>query len=293
MSWMLVEGKMCVCEQCNDITLVPYTGGPQYTQISDPGVWQQEELAKKYGTTDDPVLDRFYIVEGGLCQKCFDKVNVESKVLDNWEKAWEIEKQIAEQNRINSSFWQRVNELSSEIMEVWLKEVLLQQVDQDAYGKILSDGKIREKGRIKSLINEYLKKNRGSIMLVLEEKFKQEPGFICAENEYNKKLMPSKEELERLLTSIPPEDFAYYCNVNLGGRVENFNPIIEAYTTIRTVSYNKDCAYYVYSDFSPLGIRMIDEVKIPANWSEYLDSEYVEKSLRQPFAEQVRDAVFK
>ena len=292
MSFMLVEGKMCDCKKCNDITLARYTEGPQFTQIGDAGVWQQEQLAKKYGTTDNPILSRFYIVEGGLCQKCFDKVNVESKVLDNWEKAWAIERQIAEQNRINSLFWQQVNELSREIMEVWLKEVLLQQVDPAAYKKILSDCKIREKGRIKSLINEYLKKNKETIMLVLEEKFKQEPGFICAEEEHNKKLMPSKEELERLLKSIPSEDFDYFCNVNLGGIVENLNPIIEAYTTIRTVADNNDCAYYVCSNFSPSEIQIIDELKIPANWSEYLNLDYVEKSLRQPFAAQLRDEVF-
>lgn len=179
-------------------------------------------------------------------------------------------------------------------MEAWLKEVSLQKVDPKEYETILSDSKIREKGRIKSLINEYLRKNRASIMSLLEAKFKEEPGFICAEDEYNKKLMSSKQELERLLTSIPPEKFAYYCNVNLGGRVENLNPIIEAYTTIRTVYYhNKDCAYYVCSTFNPRRIGIIDELKIPSNWSAYLDAEYIEKSLRQPFAAQARDGAFK
>ena len=293
MSWMLIEGKMCVCKQCNDITLAHYAEGPQFTQIGDSGVWEQEQLAEKYGTIDDPALSRFYIVEDGLCQKCFDNLNMESLILDNCKKAWEIEKQIAEQDSIRVLFSQQVNELSREIIEAWLKEVSLQKVDPKEYETILSDSKIREKGRIKSLINEYLRKNRISIMSLLEAKFKEEPGFICAEDEYNKKLMPSKQELERLLMSIPREDFEYYCNVNLGGRVENLNPLIEAYTTIRTVSYhNKDCAYYVCSNFSPRRIRIIDELKLPANWSAYLDAEYIEKSLRQPFAAELRGAVF-
>lgn len=295
MSFMLVGGKMCVCKQCNTITLVRYTNGPQYTQIGDERVWQQEELAEKYGNTDDPVLSTFYIVEDGLCQKCFDKVNVESKVLDKWKTAWKIDKQIAEQNRINDLFWQRVNDLAGGIREAWLNEVLLQQVDPDTYEKILSDEKIREKGRIKSLINEYLRKNKAAIVSALEEKLTQEPGFNCAEEKYNEELMPSNQELERLLASIPPEDFPYYCNVNLGGLVENLNPYIQAYTTVRTVEYNNDSAYYVYYNFSPRGIRIIDELKIPAKWSDYFDAdyEYIEKSLRQPFAAQVRDGVFK
>ena len=294
MSWMLVEGKMCVCKQCDDITLAHYEGGPQFTQIGDSGVWEQEQLAEKYGTTDDPVLSKFYIVEDGLCQKCFDKVDVKSQVLDKWKTAWEIDKQIAEQDRINSLFWQQVNELSGEIMEVWLKEVLLQQVDPAAYKKILSDCKIREKGRIKSLINEYLKKNKETIMLVLEEKLKRETGFSCAEEEYNRELTLCRQELERLLASIPPEDFPYYCNVNLGGVVENLNPYLQASTTTRTVEYNNDSAYYVYYDFSPSEIQIIDELKIPATWSKYIDAnyDYIEEGLRKPFAAQVRDAVF-
>ena len=295
-SFMMIEGKMCVCNKCNATTLANYERGPQFTQISDGEVWRQEQLAEKYGTIDDPILSKFYIVEGGLCQHCFESLDVESAILDKWKSAWEIEKQIAEQNRINSLFWQQVNELSGEIMEVWLKEVSLQQVDSDAYEKILSDGNIREKGRIKSLINEYLRRNRAAIILLLEEEFKEEPGFINIEDEYNKKLMPSKQELERLLKSIPMEDFDYFCNVNLAGRVENLNPIIEAYTTIRTVAEDKDCAYYVCSNFSPREIRIIDELILPPNWSAYLNAkyaEYIEKSLRQPFAAQVRDGVFK
>ena len=294
MSWMLIEGKMCACKQCNDITLAHYTGGEHDTLISDEIVRQQEELAEKYGTTDDPVLSKFYIVEDGLCQKCFDKVDVKSQVLDKWKTAWEIDKQIAEQDRIRCLFWQLVNDLAGVITKAWLKEVLLQQVDPDTYEKILRDGKIREKGRIKSLINEYLKKNKAAIMLVLEEKLKQEPGFRSAEEKYNKELMPIKQELERLLARIPPEDFTYYCNVNIGGLVENLNPYIQADATIRIVEYNNDSAYYVYYNFSPRGIQIIDELKIPAKWSEYLDAdyEYVEESLRKPFAAQVRDAAF-
>ena len=62
MSWMLIEGKMCVCKQCNDITLAHYAEGPQFTQIGDSEVWRQEQVAEKYGTIDDPALSGFYIV---------------------------------------------------------------------------------------------------------------------------------------------------------------------------------------------------------------------------------------
>lgn len=47
-------------------------------------------------------------MEGGLCQKCFDNLNVESPILDNWKKVWEIEKQIAEQNRIIVYFGKKI-----------------------------------------------------------------------------------------------------------------------------------------------------------------------------------------
>ena len=74
MSFMLVEGKMCVCKKCNDITLARYTEGPQFTQIGDAGVWQQEQLAKKYGTTDNPILSRFYIVKADCAKSVLIKL---------------------------------------------------------------------------------------------------------------------------------------------------------------------------------------------------------------------------
>jgi len=105
MSFLLVTGKIFLCQNCEAKIQIEYEGGAILTQVGDKNVSQQIEYSKKFGQPhDDPEEDGFYLYDEdedfylydfGICSKCYfetvfskNKIREESnqKIIEGYQR---------------------------------------------------------------------------------------------------------------------------------------------------------------------------------------------------------------
>jgi len=75
MSWLLVRGKIFICENCNREIKIKYKDGAQFTQIGDINIYTQLEYSKKLGQLcKNPDEEGYYLYDFGICENCIHKI---------------------------------------------------------------------------------------------------------------------------------------------------------------------------------------------------------------------------
>lgn len=73
MSFMLVTGKIFLCNVCQKRLKVNYEGGALYTQIGDNRIMQQQDIADSYKQPNpNPNEEGYYLYDIGLCENCWE-----------------------------------------------------------------------------------------------------------------------------------------------------------------------------------------------------------------------------
>ena len=84
MSFLMIQGKRFICQECKTEARVEYVGGSQMTQIGEDNIYLQQELSQKYGVK----FDDSYLVDIGVCSDCFNdekglkKTSIVSNLID-------------------------------------------------------------------------------------------------------------------------------------------------------------------------------------------------------------------
>ncbi len=81
MSFLLVAGKIFICEECEDRIRVEYEGGASITQIGNDNIFYQFNCCfEKYGQPNqNPKKEGYYIYDNEkICHKCYTEKNLKA-----------------------------------------------------------------------------------------------------------------------------------------------------------------------------------------------------------------------
>ena len=98
MSFLLVAGKIFVCQKCQKLITIEYEGGALLTQIGDENVMQQSEYSQHMKQPNsNPDEQGHFLYDIGLCTSCYHVQNSRSDQLKN-EEIFEITNSITTSN---------------------------------------------------------------------------------------------------------------------------------------------------------------------------------------------------
>lgn len=303
MSFMLSKGKKCICKECGSKIEVLFAGGPRYLQVGDMGVIQQRKLMMKYRTLSDEEIGeieefsmnpQFYIVEGGLCRTCFEKKAFDDATMKMHKCVWRIEQLVIESSGIVSKYENRIYEEFMGQYERWLQRIRLSDAAPEIYKQIVEDRRIKEKGIIKSLVNNYLQKNHAIMRERLETEIRTDGSatYSAIIGECNEELGCANTEFVKLKDTLPNDKVIYYWRDTNQGFAENFNPYICYDGSMATIIPGDNTQYYVYSNIAVEEMPATLEYQPNIQSTFFVSDQVLQKDLQRIFVQELRSEVF-
>jgi hypothetical protein len=228
MSFMIVCGKLFVCNKCEKVVRVEYEGGAQFTQIGDLNVMEQEHFSEALGQlNNEPDEQGYYLYDFGLCDKCFDtKINRDYKRKS--EAIFRISDELAVKRQenlddINGYLPDLFSRAASGLSSEDIGSAIGQQFDP-AFGDKHATATKRDR-----LLNDFMHKHRNALVEYCVRKVWTDPRIISAiVTRYAETTQPMLTELKTLVADPPPMYFEKTTD-----KTENLNDWIIAETTSR------------------------------------------------------------
>jgi hypothetical protein len=231
MSFLLVKGRTLNCEACGGRWSYDYTGGAQMTQVSDPVIFEQERMRKKYKQPGKlPSLTGWYLQSIGICEECagkkfgladdFGRANRYSQVM---EKISELTSSVEEEATLRQAALGAqifagydLDRFKSLSPNAWADTIGAPGFDQRKPKRQRSAVKNFAKAVVPKLIPEL------SMVVNQDQKYQRIVARLQA-------IPTLVEEARKALKSTPKE---FYRRVELGGP-ESLNPYIQTEDTVR------------------------------------------------------------
>ena len=300
---MLSKGEKCICKECGSKIEVLFAGGPRYLQVGDMGVIQQRKLRMKYRTLSDKEIGNiekysmnphFYIVEGGLCRICFEKKAFDDSTMKLYKCVWRIEQLILKSRGVVSKYENRIYEELMGQYEKWLQWIRLSDAAPEVYKRIDEDRGIKEKGIIKSLVNNYLQKNHAIMRERLETDIRTDgsANYLAIIGQCNDELGCANTEFIKLKDTLPKNKVIYYWRDTNQGFTENFNPYISCDGSMATIIPGDNTQYYVYSNIAVEEMPATLEYQPNIQSAFFVSDQVLQKDLQRIFVQELRSEVF-
>jgi len=278
MSFMLVKGKVFVCEECSRGIPVEYEGGEQWTQIGDYNIELQNRISQEIGKFF-PELEGSYLYDFGICEGCYQQ--------NHYLKYPEEETNIAEflrfsshqhmkKEKVKDSMRLLIQKITDEITRnltiVDIETISNQQFDPYFGDKHSTLSK--RKGMFKQWYQNYIRPNINHFIINCIRENEQ---IEMLASEFNQKI---DESYTGLLTHFNNDVFIAFIPKNISD-TENLNPYIQYENTVRSpVSSTPALMFYHKVKLSATEIK--NSLKISTeNLKPMMDTDILEKQFKE------------
>ena len=280
---MLPKGKKCICMKCGKKIQVLFNRNHSGISV----------------TVNDGIAREFYFVYHGLCRNCFEKENLTDDKMKIQNCVWRIEQLINDASKIISKYKsQHYEKLIYEEFEVqyhkWLQKIRLSDIAPEVYTQIVENTSSKEKGIIKSLVNNFLQKNHAGMREWLKAGIGTEgsPIYSAILSQCNEELCQVNREFVSLRDALPNDKVIYYWrNTNIGF-TETYYPDIFFGSREEAIFPDDNNHYYIYSQTAVETMPITLEYPCEIQSDIIITDQALQKDLQRIFVQELRSAVF-
>ena len=250
-------------------------------------------------TVNDGIAREFYFVYHGLCRNCFEKENSTDDKMKIQNCVWQIEQLINDASKIISKYKsQHYEKLIYEEFGVqyhkWLQKIRLSDIAPEVYTQIVENPSSKEKGIIKSLVNNYLQKNHAIMRERLETDIRTDgnANYLAIIGQCNEELGCINKEFIKLKDTLPNDKVIYYWRDTNKGFAENLNPYICYDGSMATIIPDDNTQYYVYSNIAVEEMPATLEYQPNIQSECFVSDQVLQKDLQRIFVQELRSEVF-